>query len=112
VVCGTLVAAATEVNIDVLRDREPGHPALRKYAEVGRLLADDAGLNDHAAWVALVRGLQEWTESMALPSLSALGVEAADIPRIIAHSRGSSMKTNPIALSDAEIERVIRQRLV
>lgn len=112
VVCGTLVAAATEVNIDVLRDREPGHPALRKYAEVGRLIDDDAGLDDNAAWVALVRRLQEWTEYMALPNLSALGIEAADIPRIIAHSRGSSMKTNPIVLSDAEIERVIRQRLM
>jgi len=112
VVCGTLVAAATEVNIDALRDREPDHPVLYKYAEVGRLLAGDTGLDVHAAWVALARRLQEWTEFMALPPLSALGVEAADIPRIIAHSRGSSMKTNPIVLSDAEIERVIRQRLV
>lgn len=112
VVCGTLVAAATEVNIDVLRDREPYHPVLRKYAEVGRLLAGDAGLDDVAAGAELVRRLQEWTELMALPPLSTLGVEAADIPRIIAHSRGSSMKTNPIVLSDAEIERIIRQRLV
>ena len=38
VVCGTLVGAATRANIEALRAREPAHPALEKYAQVGRLL--------------------------------------------------------------------------
>jgi len=37
VVCGTLLAAATRVNIDVMQEREPDNPALAKYAQVGRL---------------------------------------------------------------------------
>jgi alcohol dehydrogenase len=38
-------------------------------------------------------------------------VSAADLPRIVAHSRGSSMKTNPLVLSDAEVTRVLEMRL-
>ena len=111
VVCGTLVAVATEVNIGVMREREPKNPALRKYADVGRLMAGEPSLDEEAAQAALVGLLKEWTERMALPALSALGVGPADIPRIVAHARGSSMKTNPVPLSDSEIERVIRHRL-
>jgi alcohol dehydrogenase len=38
-------------------------------------------------------------------------VAQRDIPRIVAHSRGSSMKTNPIALDDAEIAAIVVARL-
>jgi len=39
VACGTLLAVATETNIRALRLRDPGGPALAKYAEAGRLLS-------------------------------------------------------------------------
>ena len=56
--------------------------------------------------------LEEWTRLLQLPLLSELGVAAGDFPRILAHSRGSSMKTNPIPLHDAEIERILHLRLL
>jgi alcohol dehydrogenase class IV len=37
VVCGTLVAEATRINIEALNSsREPQNPALKKYAQIGR----------------------------------------------------------------------------
>jgi hypothetical protein len=33
---------------------------------------------------------------LKLPKLSAYGVQESDLDHIVAHSRGSSMKTNPI----------------
>lgn len=111
VVCGTLVAAATEVNIEVMEERDPDHPALAKYAEVGRLFHGANDLPDTAARAFLIESLQEWTETMKLPPLTALGVGGADFPRIVAASRGSSMKTNPIVLTDGEVERILRKRL-
>ncbi len=157
VVCGTLVAAATRVNIAALREREPAGPALDKYATVGRLLAGQrsahaAGWGDVAAGVTadvsfgealdvaavvaaqvapfgagdaagdrvavkadalevLLATLEAWTRLMRLPTLDRLGVTAADFPRIIAASRNSSMKTNPLVLTDAEIERILTLRL-
>jgi alcohol dehydrogenase len=111
VVCGTLVAAATEVNIRVLEEREPGSIAPGKYATVGRIFAGDARLDEAAARRCLVATLSDWTRAMKLPGLAAFGVGEADFPRIVANSRGSSMKTNPVVLTDGEVERILRMRL-
>jgi alcohol dehydrogenase len=110
VVCGTLVAAATEINIRALQAREPHHPALAKYAQVGRLLTDDDSLGDDTARTALVTLLAEWSDLLQLPRLNRYGVSEKDFPLIVANSRGSSMQTNPIKLTDAEILAILTMR--
>ena len=110
VVCGTLLAAATEANIRALQDRQAQHPALRKYAELGTLLSDNQAAAPQAACNDLVTLLREWTARLALPRLRDYGVKTADFPRIIAHCRGNSMKTNPIVLSDEEVHAILDQR--
>ena len=50
VVCGTLVAAATEANIKALSARAPDNEALEKYAQVGRHLAAKPLLSREVAW--------------------------------------------------------------
>lgn len=111
VVCGTLVAAATETNINVMQARDPENPALVKYAELGELLCQRSFTHPDTAREALVNLLAEWTEQLKLPRLSCYHVSDTDLPHIVSNSRGSSMKTNPIVLSDAEIEQVLLARL-
>jgi alcohol dehydrogenase len=111
VACGTLVATATRVNIEILRTREPDHPALEKYAQVGRLLSRQGQLGRDAAHAALVDILDAWTRELRLPPLTHYGVTPADIQRIVANSRGSSMKTNPVQLDDSEIAAIIAARI-
>ncbi len=111
VVCGTLLEAATRVNIEAMAAREPANPALAKYARVGRLLHGMKHMDDMAACGALLQTLNEWATRMALPRLGVFGVTAADLPQVIAHCRGSSMKTNPIVLSDAEVGIILQERL-
>jgi len=111
VACGTTVAAATRVNLQALQERQPQSPALAKYARVGRLLSGAPLPDDEAAQDALVNTLEQWTERLALPRLGHYQIGEADIPAIVANSRGNSMKTNPVELSDEEIATVIRQRL-
>lgn len=111
IVCGTLVAAATEINIRALRARDPENPALAKYAAAGQLLAETAPQDREAACDSLVRVLYEWTARLKIPTLGSYGVGEGDIARIVAGARGSSMKTNPIVLSDAEIGAIVRARL-
>jgi alcohol dehydrogenase class IV len=110
VVCGTLVAEATRINIRVMATRDPGNPALGKYANIGRLLSQQ-DLSDSEAHQALIDTLETWTQQLQLPRLAAYRVTAADIPRIVANSRGSSMKTNPIDLSDQDISDILMARL-
>ena len=111
VVCGTLVAEATRVNIEAMESREPDHPALAKYARAARVLGGTESASLAEDRRHLVRLLQRWTQRLSLPTLSALGVGAGDVDRIVAHSRGSSMKTNPVLLSDDEIRQLLLARL-
>ena len=59
----------------------------------------------------MVESLEDWTRRLSLPRLGEYGLTEADIPRIVANSRGSSMKTNPIVLSDTEIAGILRARI-
>jgi alcohol dehydrogenase class IV len=111
VACGTLVARATAVNIAVMREREPDNPGLESYAAVATILCERGFETSEAAGSALVDLLDQWTTRMDLPRLSAYGIDTADLDRIVAHSRGSSMKTNPVVLTDAEIRSVLEPRL-
>ncbi len=72
VACGTLVATATRINIESLRTREPAHPALEKYAQVGRLLSRQGQLDRDAAHAALIDTLETWTRELKLPDTGAL----------------------------------------
>ncbi len=103
--CGTLVAEVTMTNLEALRHRAPCSPANEKYARVGRLVSagTDAG--------ALADTLAAWVDRLQLPRLSTFGVTVADLPCLVADSRGSSMRTNPVELTDDELETVLRARV-
>ncbi len=110
VVCGTLVAAATEVNIAALRQRAHDSPSLAKYAKAGAILSAQPHSEPDKAREALVGALSDWTRRLELPPLRHYGIQADDFPRIVAHCRGGSMKTNPLVLTDDEITAILRQR--
>ncbi|TRW91485.1 iron-containing alcohol dehydrogenase [Candidatus Methylobacter oryzae] len=110
VVCGTLVSVATEVNINAMQQREPQNPALAKYAQVGRLLMGRDELDDATARSSLIALLAEWSERLQLPRLNGYGISADDFQMIVANSRGSSMLTNPIVLTDQEIREILERR--
>jgi alcohol dehydrogenase len=69
------------------------------------------GLNGSDARRILVDTLRSWEQELGLPQLAAYGIGADDLARIVAASRGSSMKTNPIVLTDAELTHVLASRL-
>ena len=111
VVCGTLVAVATRTNMRALAARNPGSPAMDKYAFAGRLFSGSPLMTDEEARAELLRRLDGLTEELQLPVLGDYGVGHSDIARLVSGSRGSSMKTNPVALDDAEITEIIAERL-
>jgi alcohol dehydrogenase class IV len=78
---------------------------------VGKVLAQDMSLNDEAGRSALLEILAAWTEELQLPRLSGYGMREADIPRVVANCRGSSMKTNPVVLTDDEVAGILESRL-
>jgi alcohol dehydrogenase len=111
VVCGCLVAEATDINISALMARRAESPALDKYARCAALLSGRDFSSRSAALAALVDLLRDWTERLALGRLASFGVSETDIPRLVAESGGTSMKTNPLPLAPDEIAAIIRRRL-
>lgn len=109
--CGMLVTEATRMNIDLLEAQQPDNPVLEKYATIGKLFRGRKHVDPIGARVFVVYTLQSWSRKLNLPRLLDFGVTEADIPRLVAHSRGSSMKTNPVVLTDEQIAAIIRASL-
>lgn len=111
VVCGTLVAKATEVNINTMLEREPNNRALDKYARIAEVLCEKRIRNKEEAWHALVNLLNQWTTNLQLAKLNHYGISDDDLDEVVLNSRGSSMKTNPVVLTDEEIRSILAARI-
>lgn len=111
VVCGTLVASATRVNIHSMLTREPNNKALARYLHVAEILCQKRFIDPQTAFNALIDLLAQWIDELALPRLSHYGLQEAAFDKVIANCRGSSMKTNPIVLIDEEIRQILLERL-
>lgn len=92
--CACLLAATMETNIEALRARSPGSPALARYTEIREALKD-------------VPELGQLRRDLGVPSLSSFGLQREELPAIIAGSRAGSMNYNPVTLTDAELEHIL-----
>lgn len=102
-VCAAVLAPATEVNVRALRDRgSPGQ--LLRTTELAVLLTGsaDAEPDDVAPWLA------DLSASLRVTGLSAYGLTGADTDEVVAAAqRASSMKGNPVDLTDAEVAEIL-----
>lgn len=107
-ICAALLAPVTRVNIAALAHRAPESSANSRYAQVGRWLAgrDSATANDGVAWI------EELVTNFRIPRLRAYRVDASQSAEIVARARqASSMKANPIALTDEELSRALAEAI-
>ncbi len=111
VACGTLVASATRINIHSMLMRESNNKALAKYLHVAEILCQRRFTDPQIAFDSLINLLFQWTDELRLPRLSYFGLQETGLDKIITNCRGSSMKTNPIVLTDEEIRQILLQRL-
>ncbi len=109
--CGLLLAETTNANIEALLDRDPMGPGLAKYGRIGGLLAGHARVCGGDGLVLVNDILDHWTDQLAMPRLTAYGMTLGDIPAIVGQARGSSMRTNPVVLTDDEVAAILRARM-
>jgi alcohol dehydrogenase class IV len=103
-VCAAVLAPAMEINLRALRDRAPEHPALLRMAEVSTLLTGqpEATPENGIVW------LQELTAALSIPGLASYKLTEEEIPAVAtAAQKASSMRGNPIELSDAEVSEIV-----
>lgn len=102
--CACLLARTLRANIDALQRRAPESLALGRYRRIAHAFGERS-IED------LVDVLDRLRRDLGIPALSAFGLTSEDIPAIVKDSRGSSMKFNPIVLSDDELAAVLRDCL-
>jgi alcohol dehydrogenase class IV len=107
-VCAAVLAAAMDVNLRALRQRAPSHSALGRMDEVAALLTDrsDATPEDAIVW------LEELTSALSIPGLASYGLDQDQISAVVAAAqKASSMRGNPIELSDEEVSEIVTRSL-
>jgi len=108
VICGRLLPFVMETNVDVLRSREPENPALARYDEVAQILTGtlEAMASDGVVWI------QDLASILNIPPLSDFGITENDFPTIIEKAQlASSMKGNPIKLTDKELQNIMERAI-
>ncbi len=103
-VCAALLPGVMSANILALRERAPEAPALRRYEEVARLLTGraQATAEDGATWTAELR------RTLQIPPLRTWSLLESDIAAVVNKAgQASSMKANPIQLTEAELRHVL-----
>ena len=104
--CAALLPAVVRVNVRALHERDSGNPALARYAEAGELVTGTHGI------AALIEWLEETNELVGIPGLAALGLDADRVDEAVAKGReASSMKGNPLDLTDDELREVVMASL-
>jgi alcohol dehydrogenase class IV len=107
-VCATLLPAVCEANIQAMQKRDPDNAALEKYTEAARMVTgrQHADLYDGLLWI------KNLSMQMFVPGLEDFGITEADFPEIVKHAKkASSMKGNPILLTDDELTHILTASL-
>ena len=118
VVCGTLLAEAVKMNVELLSREESAveEEFLGKYARAGALLSGQAGLDsldiayDEVSDYCqlLIETLQRWTEELELPRLGEYGIKEKALCGI---AENTGNKNNPVQLSSDQIVSLLKKRL-
>lgn len=106
--CAALLPHAMRVNLRAIEARAPEHPARARFGELAALLTDRPG-------ASAAEGI-DWLDALAaalhIPGLGRYGVTAADIPALVDKAKvASSMKANPLPLTDAELTEIAQRAL-
>ena len=108
IACAALLPPVIEANVRTLRSGPPDHPALERYARAARLLTGQpaASIQDGLAWIG------ETLTLLAVPGLGTFGLGPQHAEEVAAKAlRSSSMRGNPVALSQDDLEAVLLRAL-
>jgi alcohol dehydrogenase class IV len=120
IACANLFLPTFSTNIDALTSREPKNPAIDRLVEIIDILS---GKNKTGNGVKVkveaevkvensVRELEMFLNSFDIPSLSEFGLTENMIPELVIKSKNSSsMKGNPVSLTEDEIQQIIMKAL-
>ena len=103
-VCAAVLAPAVAVNLRAARRRAFNRSIVSRFADLAVLLTGNPTARPEAA----VGWLAELTAALNVPGLRSYGLTDADTAEVVAATqRASSMKGNPIGLTDDEVAEIL-----
>jgi alcohol dehydrogenase class IV len=106
-VCACLLPYVVEINVRALQKRAPGSPALVRFDEIANIITGKAEAEEAISWI------QGLCTELKVPPLSGIGITKTNFPGIVAKAiRASSMKGNPIELTEDELTEILDKAYV
>jgi len=107
-ICAALLPQVMEANMRALSKRESANSAIHRYGHVARILTG----NEHATVTAGVEWVRQLVSDFKIPRLGSHGIKPEDIDEIVKNAmNASSMKANPIALTEGELAEILQRSL-
>ncbi len=106
VICARLLPFVMQANVKALQSRADSSPALARYDQIAQFLTGNvrAKAADGLKWV------QDICLQLKVPPLSESGLKEQDFPAVIAKAqKSSSMKGNPVTLTEDELASILKQ---
>ena len=106
--CAALMAPVMEANMRALAERAPEHPARAHYREIAEIVTGRQGAEagDGVAWI------RELCQALEVRGLGHYGLTVGDLPALVDKAKAaSSMRGNPVQLSDDELGDIVRGAL-
>jgi alcohol dehydrogenase class IV len=103
-ICAALLPHVLELNRKALVARAPQDEALSRLERIGKLVTSDptASAQGGISWI------RDLVEALHIPALNTYGFARGDFPEVIEKAKvSSSMRGNPIELTDAELEEIL-----
>jgi alcohol dehydrogenase class IV len=111
VVCAALLPQVIQANVTAAGNAA-AHEVLCRYAQIGRILTAQPNLDDEPAIQSCIAVAAGLVRDLKIPPLSRFGIGTADVPELVGLARkSSSMKYNPVKLSEDELARVLRRAI-
>jgi len=105
IACARLLPPVMEANVRAMQKRNPDASVLKRFDKIGQVLTGNPNANASDA----VQWIQDLADYLHLPHLSDFGLKQASFSDLIAKSqKASSMKGNPIHLTDQELESILK----
>ncbi|MGC8742520.1 MAG: iron-containing alcohol dehydrogenase [Verrucomicrobiia bacterium] len=103
-VCAALIAPVLKINLQALRQRENDSPTLEKFKTIARLLTSNPNAKPDEA----VEWIEQTCSMFGLRKLRDFGMKRADFSELIIKAqKASSMKGNPVKLTERELELIL-----
>ncbi|WP_028581077.1 iron-containing alcohol dehydrogenase [Desulfogranum japonicum] len=107
-ICAALLPHVMAINIEAMLEREPENSALARYQHIAAMITGNPDADIHEG----PKQLLAFCKQFSIPGLAAYGFSMDNVTALLqAAQNASSMKGNPIALTENDLRHILQRAL-